>query len=183
MLATRTHISLILVLKLYNNFEFVNMKISFRTLFVALTLSFGLAACDEDTSISSSDGGSLTGDGGVRSAQYAGTYRGSTHIEYSGDDVNGDDDLPSSLTINTDGTVSLTIEGETVDGVINGNQIELRIKIKRTEDGIKCTGDASITATVQGTSLSGPVAGDAECKLLTFERNADLSGSITASKQ
>jgi hypothetical protein len=159
------------------------MKISFRALFMVLGLSIGLVACDEDTSISSSNGGSLTGDGGVRSAQYAGTYRGNTHIEYSGDDVNGNDDLPTSLTINTDGTVSVTIEGETVDGVINGNQIDIRIKITRTEDGIKCKGDASITATVQGASVSGPVSGDAECKLLTIERNADLSGSISASKQ
>ena len=159
------------------------MKISLPSLLFVLAASIGLVACDDDTNISSSDGGSLTGDGGVRSAQYAGTYRGNTHIEYSGKDVDGKDDLATSMKINTNGTVSMTIEGETVAGVINGNQIDIRIKIKRTENGVQCKGDATIKATVQGAHLSGPVSGDAECKLLTIDRNADLSGSITATKQ
>ncbi len=159
------------------------MKTSIRTLLITLILTFGLVACDDDSSISESDGGSLTGDGGARSAQYAGTYSGNMYVKYSGKDVNGDDNLPTTVKINTNGTVSLTTKGETVNGVINANKLEIGLKIKRTEDGVKCSGDAVVAATVQGRNLSGPVKGDAECKLLTFKRTADLSGSITATKR
>ena len=159
------------------------MKTSFYHLLITLAFCFGLVACDDDSSISESDGGSLTGDGGAQSAQYAGTYNGNMYVKYSGNDVNGDDTLPSTVQINTNGTVSLTTEGETVNGVINANKLEIGLKLKRTEDGVKCSGDVLVTATVQGRSLSGPVAGDAECKLLTFERSAKLTGSLTASKR
>ena len=159
------------------------MKPIFRTLFVVLSLTFGLLACDRDTSISDSDGGSQTGDGGGGSAQYAGTYVGNTHITYSGDGIDGNDNLDSTIRIHTDGTVSFTVDGETIDGVSNGNQIDIGLEVKRTEDGIRCTGDIAIRASVRGSTVSGPVDGDADCRLLTVKRSADIDGSIHATRR
>lgn len=154
----------------------------FRTSLIICLLAIGLGACSEDEGITASGGGTISGDGGSTSSQYAGTYRGTTDVTYTGDDINGSDSLPTTVVINSDGTVILTIDGESVRGVISGNQLEIAFTITETEDGIICTGDALIRATVSGTMLSGPVSGDAECKLALVKRSATLSGSISARK-
>ncbi len=155
---------------------------SLRKLFFAIVLVSSLAACEDEKAISSSSGGSSTGDSGTGSSQYAGQYQGVLNVQYSGDDISGSDSFPTTVTVNTNGTVSLTIDGETVGGVINGNQIEVKLRLTQTENGVECKGDVTITATVQGNSLSGPASGSATCKLITLSRNATLSGSLSASK-
>lgn len=158
----------------------MNQKL--RSALVIFTLLFGLTACSEEDGISSSGGGSTTSDGGSSSAQYAGTYVGSMAVAYKGDGVDGDDTLATTIVINNDGTVTMTIDGKSVNGVINGNKIEIVFTVTQSEDGITCKGTARVVATVSGSSVSGPVVGDAECKLLLLERNADLTGSLTATK-
>lgn len=153
-----------------------------RASLIILILSVSLFGCSEDEGISASGGGTVTGDGGATSAQYAGTYRGTIDVTYQGDGVNGEDSLPTTLVINSDGTVLLTIDGESVRGVINGNQVEVAFTITESDDGVTCTGDALVQATVNGNAVSGPVSGDAECKLALLKRNATLSGRINANK-
>ncbi len=142
----------------------------------------GLNACSEDDGISSSGGGSSVSDGGAESAQYAGTYQGTMQVEYKGDDIDGDDTLDTTIVISNDGTVSMTIDGETVNGVINGDTLEIAFTVTESEDGITCTGSAVVQATVSGASLSGPVTGDAECSLLLIKKDADLTGTLNATK-
>ncbi len=103
-------------------------------------------------------------------------------MSYRGDGIDGSDSLPTTVVINSDGTVILTIDGESVRGVISGSQVEVAFTITESEDGITCTGDAVVRATVSGNSLSGPVSGDAVCKLALIKRSATLSGSISARK-
>ena len=153
-----------------------------RTSLVICLLAIGLGACSEDEGISASGGGTISGDGGASSAQYAGTYRGTTDVSYQGDGIDGSDSLPTTLVVNSDGTVILTIDGESVRGVINGNQVEVAFTITESDDGITCTGDALVRATVSDRSLSGPVSGDAECKLALIKRSATLTGTISASR-
>jgi len=141
-----------------------------------------LAGCSEEDGISSSGGGSSVSDGGAESAQYAGTYKGAMEVEYKGDGVDGDDRLDTTIVIHDNGTVTMTIDGESVNGVINGNRLEIAFTVTESEDGITCVGNAVVMATVSGTSLTGPVNGDAECKLLLVEKNADLTGTLRASK-
>ena len=153
-----------------------------RTTLIICLFAIGLGACAEDEGISASGGGTISGDGGASSSQYAGTYRGTMDVSYTGDGIDGSDSLPTTLVINSDGTVILTIDGESVRGVINGSQVEVAFRVTESEDGITCTGDALVRATVSGTSLSGPVSGDAECKLALIKRSATLTGSISARK-
>lgn len=158
------------------------MSKKLRNSLLICTLALGLVACSEEEGISASGGGTITGDGGSASSQYAGTYRGTTDVTYTGDDINGSDSLPTTLVINSDGTVILTIDGESVRGVISGNQVEVAFTITETDDGITCTGDALVRATVSGNTVSGPVSGDAVCKLAVLKRSATLTGRINARK-
>ena len=141
-----------------------------------------LSGCSDDSSISSSGGGSLASDGGASSAQYAGTYRGNTSVHYVGDGIDDTDSFPTTVVIKDDGTANVTIEGETVSGVMNGNKLEVPIKITKEEDGVTCKGNMLIKSTVEGVNLSGPVTGDAECKLLLIKRTATMTGTLNAKK-
>ncbi len=158
------------------------MKLKIRSTLIACTLILSLAGCSDEDGISSSGGGSTVSDGGAESAQYAGTYKGTMKVEYEGDGVDGDDTLATTIVIRDNGTVTMTIDGETVNGAINGNKLEIAFTVTESEDGITCVGNAVVKATVSGNSLSGPVNGDAECKLLLIEKNADLTGTLSASK-
>ncbi len=158
------------------------MKSFIRSFSISLFLIFAVAACSDDSSISSSGAGSLASDGGASSAQYAGTYTGTTYVRYQGDGIDDEDNFPTTVVVNDNGTVSVTIEGETVDGTINSNKLEVGIKLTREEDGVTCTGTMLIKATIDGTSMSGPVDGDAECKLFLISRSATMTGTLTANK-
>lgn len=158
------------------------MKFLIRSLATTLLIVFSLTGCSDDSSVSSSGGGTLASDGGATSAQYAGTYRGSTSVRYVGDGIDDTDSFPTTVVINDNGTTTVTIEGETVNGVMSGNKLEVPVKLTKEEDGITCKGTMLIKATVNGTSMSGPVTGDAECKLLLIKRTATLTGKLSAKK-
>lgn len=158
------------------------MKIFIRSLITSLLFMLALTGCSDDSSVSSSGGGSLASDGGATSAQYAGTYKGSTSVRYVGDGIDDTDSFPTTVVINDNGTASVTIEGETVSGVMNGNQLEVPVKLTKKEDGVTCEGTLLIKATVDGTNMSGPVTGNAECSLLLIKRTATMTGTLSAKK-
>lgn len=158
------------------------MNAFLRPLGIALLLIIGLSGCSDDTGVSSTGSGALTSDGGASSAQYAGTYKGSTDVQYTGDGIDSDDSFPTTVVIKTDGTTSLTIEGETVEGVINDNKIEFPFRLTKTENGIECAADIVIKATVDGNKITGPASGSAKCELLLVKRTATMSGSINLTK-
>lgn len=153
-----------------------------RNIVIFLVLIFSLTGCDKDASISSSDGGTLSGDGGAKSAQYAGTYSGNLTIIYKGDDINDTDVEPFTIKIKTNGTFTFTLGGETISGVINGNELDAMFRITQTDDGIKCKADITIAAKVKGNSLSGPVSGSAKCTALVISSSAKITGSLSATK-
>lgn len=158
-------------------------KLLASTLLLCFAL-LSLSACDGDDDNDTSTGAQTSqSDGGANSAQYAGTYKGNMRVNYAGNDVNGSDNFPSTLVIHRDGTVTLSTENYTVDGVIGGNQISVVFRVTRNENGANCEGDAIVLATVEGNSLSGPISGEASCKLIVVTRSADLSGTISAQKR
>jgi len=158
------------------------MNAFFRPLAISLLLIIGLSGCSSDSSVSSTGSGALSSDGGADSAQYAGTYKGSTDVQYTGQGIDSDDSFPTIVKIKTDGTTSLTIEGETVEGVISGNKLEFPFRLTKSENGIECAADIVIKATVDGNKITGPATGSAECKLLLVKRTAAMTGSLTATK-
>ena len=158
------------------------MNSKFRSLLIGCSLLFTLTGCSNEESISSSGGGASGGDGGAQSSIYAGTYKGAMDVEYKGDGINGSDSIDTTIVIHDNGTVTMTIDGESVNGVINGSKLTIEFTVTKSEDGITCKGDAIVKASVAGSSVSGPVSGDAECKLLLLERNATLTGTLNARK-
>ena len=164
------------------------MKAKIRSVLLATAFLLGLTACsDDEEGISSTAGGTSAGDGGAQSAQYAGSYKGSLTVQYKGKDLTGDDftgtdSLPATMIIHDNGTVTLTVEGESVGGSINANKIEVPMIITKNEDGVTCKGNALVKGTVYGNEIEGPVTGDAECKFGLIKRNAVLSGTIRAKK-
>ncbi|MFT5274992.1 MAG: hypothetical protein ACI9J2_001526 [Saprospiraceae bacterium] len=152
----------------------------------ALTLTFILASCSTEDSISDSGAdSSAMSDGGADSAQYAGTYSGTLTLTYSGSGIpEKDDTLDMVLVIAADGTVKLTGDDIDVNGVISANSVSIDIKIIQKESGTSCKGTASIRGTVSGENITGPVTGSAECKILLVDsKKATLTGTISLVKQ
>ncbi len=149
-----------------------------------LGLMLGLAACSDDSGITESGGGSQSSDGGAQSAKFAGNYNGTLTLNYVGDGIDADSKTyDAALIVTTNGLVQLTVDGTQVNGVINNNKVSLDLKITHKETGVSCKGTAVITCTANGTTVAGPVSGQASCTvLLVDKRNATLSGNLTVSK-
>ncbi len=151
----------------------------------SISLAFSIAGCSEEDSITDSGSGSETGDGGASSAQYAGTYKGTLKVTYSGGGLpENTDSLDVTLVIKKDGTVTLAGKDIAVSGVINSDKVSIDIKIVHKETGLSCNGTAQISATVSGAKVSGPITGGAECTILAVDtKKATLTGSINVVKQ
>lgn len=156
-----------------------------RTALLLSIVSLGLLACnnEDSTSVSSGGGTSIESDGGKNSKQYAGTYNGQIVGQAHASGV-GDSDFsePVSVVIDDKGTVSLTVSGDTVSGVINGAQMEARIKMRIERQWGSCDARITIVGTVNGRRLNGPISGDGDCRYLGIPRNATLTGEFTSTK-
>ncbi|MGI9317849.1 MAG: hypothetical protein ACR2QW_10980 [bacterium] len=151
----------------------------------AIFLVCMIAGCSDDKSeVSSGGGGSgVESDGGASSAQFAGTYTGEVTILLSGGTLDGESSTENAtVVIRTNGTASLTIEGTTVEGSVDGNRVGFSIRISRTQDLLECQGDAVISGILEGRLLSGTVTGSGECELIAADTNFGISGSLMANK-
>lgn len=156
-------------------------KLFLRLVFVFF-LAFSLSACNDDDGISSTNGGGSSGDGGAQSAQYAGVYNGTVTVNYQSEDLSGSRAYPARMNVNRNGTVSLTIDGETIAGVINGNKVAVDLKLTQTENITKCEVNIAFRATIVGNKMTGPITGDGTCRQLVTKRDATVSGNINLSK-
>ena len=154
-----------------------------RICFVAALLAF-VSGCSDKSEITSGTGGSgVTSDGGADSSQFAGTYKGTVEVEISGGSIDDSTSIDEfTLVIRSDGTASLTIGGETIDGVIDGDTFGFSIRIVEEEDLVSCKGDARLVGRVSGSSVTGSISGSGECDLLTASTGVDLAGSLSGSK-
>ena len=154
--------------------------------FVMVLLAIALAGCDHDEDSDVTSGGGNPGvgsDGGAPSAQFAGTYSGTIKTVIVGDEID-DESYTEAVTvlIRTDGTAQITIDGETVQGTVNGNRFGFSIRRDVNRGLLDCEGDAVITGTVEGSSLTGTVNGSGECELLFGQTGFTMTGSMTASR-
>lgn len=156
----------------------------FRLRLAVLFVSVFLVACGDDKStITSGGGGSGVGsDGGSGSAQFAGTYTGTATISAKGSEVDNTKTHDAVLVINSDGTARLTIDGQTIDGTISGNQFGFSVKVIEEDGLIECDADAVLTGTINGSQGTGMIVGSGECEILTAKSGFDVSGSLNVSK-
>ena len=152
---------------------------------LAIALSCLIAGCSEDKSEVRSGGGAsgVESDGGAGSAQFAGTYTGEIVTRLTGGTLDGETSTDSAtVVIRTDGTASLTVEGTTVEGTVNGNRVGFSIRITRKQDLLECQGDAIISGILEGGALTGTVTGSGECELIAADTDFGITGSLTANK-
>ncbi len=159
----------------------VRMKLIFVFL-VALIL----AACGGDKSeVTTGGGGSgVVSDGGNPSARFAGSYVGKITTNLSGDSIDDQSDTEDFIIIvRSNGTASLTIDGETVEGEVNGNQFGFSLRIIEERGLIECEGNAIVSGTISGNSLSGTTDGSGECELVAASTGLRITGSLNGTKQ
>ena len=151
-----------------------------RVLLLSATLA--LAACDDGgTDISGGGGGS--GDGGSESAKHAGTYQGVVNTKAESKDFGSvTDKSDMTLVIHKDGTVTLTIEGESVQGSISGSKFNIPFKIDWSDDGVTCKGNLVAGGTVSGNTVSGPVSGSGHCNSIGVSTSVKVTGTLSGTK-
>jgi hypothetical protein len=151
---------------------------------LAAALVCSVAACsDEKSEITSGGGSVIASDGGASSAKFAGTYKGMITTLLKGsaiDDRTSTDEIV--IVVRTNGTASLTIDGETVEGNVNDNRLGFSIRIIEEDGLVKCDGNATVTGTISGNVASGNVIGSGGCDALAASTGLDITGSYTASK-
>ncbi|MEA3292082.1 MAG: hypothetical protein U9Q71_07260 [Pseudomonadota bacterium] len=148
----------------------------------ALSACLLLAGCsDDDTKISGGGGGG--GDGGSESAKYAGTYKGTVTTKAESSSVGSASDTSDmTLVIHKDGTVTFTVEGESVTGAITGNKFNIPFKIEWSEKLVTCKGNLVVSGTVSGTNISGPVSGTGSCKAAGASTSVKVTGNLSGRK-
>lgn len=160
------------------------MKFRIIRLISAIVLAGALASCSDDAEVSS--GGGVTGvgnDGGNPSAQFAGTYVGEITTTFRGDEFDDDTETDRiEIQIRNNGTALVTIEGESVEGTVDGRRVGFSIRYSRDIGLIDCDSDAILTGDIGTNRITGPVSGSGECDLLTGSSGFDISGSFTATK-
>ena len=150
----------------------------------AILFVISLSGCSEDSDVSSGGGDTGVGsDGGSTSAQFAGTYSGNITISVQGDSIDDDSDTePVTVLVRDNGTARLTIDGESVEGTVNGNRFGFSIRREIRRGLVECEGDAMVTGTIQSQTMTGPVSGSGECGLLVGGTGFVIDGSLTATK-
>ncbi|MBX2868938.1 MAG: hypothetical protein KTR18_09695 [Acidiferrobacterales bacterium] len=155
-------------------------------LVLTILISFVLTACGGDKSeVTTGGGGSgVVSDGGNPSAQFAGSYVGKITTNLSGDSIDDQSDTEDLIIIvRSNGTASLTIDGETVEGEVNGNQFGFSIRIVEERGLIECAGNAIVSGTISGNTLTGTTDGSGECELVAASTGLRITGSLNATKQ
>ena len=145
-----------------------------------------IAGCGGDRSEVNTGGGSsgVNSDGGSLSARFAGSYLGMITTNLTSDSFDDQTDVDDLLiVVRTDGTATLSIDGEEVEGVINDNQLGFSIQIIEERDLLECEGTAIITATINGSSLSGDTQGSGGCDLGLVSSGLRITGTLSATKQ
>lgn len=149
--------------------------------------AIALVGCSDDTDVSSGGGDTGVGnDGGNPSAMYAGTYVGDITTEISGDEFDDKTNVDRiEILIRSNGTARVTIEGESVEGTVDGRQVGFSVEISRSFGLIDCDSDSVIRGTINaaGNQINGDANGSGRCKLpVTGSTGVDLTGTFYANK-
>ena len=149
---------------------------------IILTLLL-VAGCGSDTSVVTSGFGSsgVTSDGGSGSAKFAGTYTGTLMLEAKGSEVDESDTEEVTMVVRTDGTATITIEGQEIEGFMNGNAFGFSVRVVENDGLVRCNADAILTGTISGGRGTGTITGDGECKVITAKTGFTVTGTLNVS--
>ena len=150
----------------------------------SIILALTLVGCGGDKSVITSGGGDagVSSDGGSSSAVFAGTYQGEVTLSAQGDEVDNTTTNSITLVVRTDGTASITIDGDTIEGFISGNNFGFSIVVIEEDGLVECSADAIVTGTISSGVATGSVSGSGDCEILTAKTGFDVSGSLTATR-
>lgn len=169
-------------MNLMSSFSAAPLKRIAIAFIAALTL--GLGGCSDDKEITTGGGDTGIGtDGGATSAQFAGTYQGTVTILLQGDSIDDETDTEDvTIVVRNDGTASMTISGETVEGTVNGDRIGFSVRREQRDGLLECNADAVVSGTIQSSSIVGSISGSGTCELVVGKTGITLSGSLVANK-
>jgi len=113
---------------------------------------------------------------------YAGTYTGTLTITLTGSLGTFSETSNITIVITPDGTFSVTDdEGGTVTGQLAGDQLIFVEDMNFTEPGLTCSGSATYTATVNGVTVTGTVAGNSVvCNGVSIQVTGTISANIVS---
>ena len=115
------------------------------------------------SSSSSSNSGGSSGSAATPAASTS--YTGTMNVTLSAPGFS-DRKETAPITVRISGSnVTLTGEDRTVRTNLNGNTFTADIPISETDDGVTCSGIATVKGTVNGNTISGPVTGSGTCKV------------------
>lgn len=125
------------------------------------------------TSSSSSVGSSVT-------AATSTTYNGTSNVTLSAPGfTDRNETVPITIVI-SGSNVRLASEGRTVTTELNGNSFTADLPITETDDGITCSGIATVNGTVNGSTISGPLTGSGTCRVGAQDIPVTVSGNFKA---
>lgn len=117
------------------------------------------------------------------SSDFAGTYNGTISITVSAAGQSESFTDPITIVIDAAGNVTLTgSDGSTGTSPLSGNSFSDALALMETIDGAECSISLTVSGTVNGDTISGPISGDASCSEAGLTINADVSGSFTANR-
>ena len=147
---------------------------------VIIFLSFFLISCGSG----GSDSGGMvdaTLPGTNVPASFVGVYAGTLNLTASALGITESDSFPITITVTEDAMVRF--DGDSPDetftvGIENGGAFRGNLAVDEDE----CSGNISVTGTVDGTTASGTVSGDGVCSLNGTNVDVTLSGDFSAGR-
>ena len=138
-----------------------------------------LTACGSGGS--DSGGGEDTSPGNGIPANFIGTYTGVLNLEASAIGITERDSVAITITVNADGTIRF--DGDDPDetftvGLTNAGAFSGTLPI----DQEGCVGTVAVTGQVDGTTASGSLEGEGECRVSGVDLDVTLTGEFTATK-
>ncbi|MDJ0956084.1 MAG: hypothetical protein QNI91_04475 [Arenicellales bacterium] len=142
----------------------------------------GAAGTTGGTSGTSSTSSSVSG-GSSGSASLSATstnYTGTMNVTLSAPGFSDRNETAPITIVISGSDVTLTGEGRTVKTKLNGNTFTADIPISETDDGVTCSGIATVNGTVNGNTISGPVTGSGTCRVGTQDIPVTVTGNFKA---
>ncbi len=114
-------------------------------------------------------------------ANFIGVYIGLLNLEASAAGITERDSVEITITVNADGTIRF--DGDDPDetftvGITNSGQFSGNLPID--QDG--CVGTVAVTGQVDGTTASGSLEGEGECRISGLDLDVTLRGDFNATK-